>query len=238
MYRELDPKRIEETAERLRHRIEERFPGSGLGQVASELVELARRAGRDSKERRPVEAVLRGGSLLLASCIVGLLLTLAIQPRLGPVFRDFTTFVTTLEATLGSVVFIGVAILFLLTVEVRLKRRRILAALDEIRAMAHIVDMHQLTKSPEVLLGPRTASSPERRSMTPFELSRYLDYCGEMLALLGKIGAVWAYESHDPVALASADQIEDLTTGLSRKVWQKIMILGGVDRGLREECGD
>jgi hypothetical protein len=29
----------------------------------------------------------------------------------------------------------------------------------------------------------------------------------------------------DPVALAAVNEVEDLTTGLSRKIWQKIMIL-------------
>ena len=33
--------------------------------------------------------------------------------------------------------------------------------------------------------GPDTPSSPLRR-MTPFELTRYLDYCSEMLAIISK----------------------------------------------------
>jgi hypothetical protein len=51
--------------------------------------------------------------------------------------------------------------------------------------MAHIVDMHQLTKDPEQLVGggPRTRSSP-KRTMTPFQLARYLDYSTELLAIM------------------------------------------------------
>ena len=57
--------------------------------------------------------------------------------------------------------------------------------------MAHIVDMHQLTKDPERLLqgGPATPSSPQR-TMTPFELGRYLDYSSEMLSMISKTAAI------------------------------------------------
>ena len=61
--------------------------------------------------------------------------------------------------------------------------------------------------------------------MTPFELARYLDYCSEMLSLMGKLAALYVQRFPDTQAVAAVDAIEDLTTGLSRKVWQKIMIL-------------
>ena len=99
------------------------------------------------------------------------------------------------------------------------------------RAMAHIVDLHQLTKDPSEISerGPKTKSSPQR-TMTPFELLRYLDYCSEMLSLIGKFAAIYVQDFPDPQAMAAVDEVEDLTTSLSRKIWQKIMILerGGV----------
>jgi hypothetical protein len=86
--------------------------------------------------------------------------------------------------------------------------------------------MHQLDKDPVYVHspGPTTASSP-KRTMTAFELSRYLDYCSEMLSLLGKIAALYGRDLRDPAALAAVDQVETLTTGLSRKIWQKVMLL-------------
>jgi len=92
--------------------------------------------------------------------------------------------------------------------------------------MAHIVDMHQLTKDPELVVGERhpTASSP-RRNMTPFELARYLDYSSEMLSLISKIAALYAQGFEDATAVGAVDEVEGLTNGLSRKIWQKIMIL-------------
>ena len=86
--------------------------------------------------------------------------------------------------------------------------------------------MHQLTKDPEMVLTqhPKTDVSPDR-NMTPFELNRYLDYCSEMLALISKVGALYVQSFPDSQALAAVDEIENLTTALSRKIWQKIMIL-------------
>jgi hypothetical protein len=61
--------------------------------------------------------------------------------------------------------------------------------------------------------------------MSAFELGRYLDYCSEMLALTGKVAAVYIQRFEDPVALQAVNEVEDLTTGLSRKIWQKLMVL-------------
>jgi len=64
-----------------------------------------------------------------------------------------------------------------------------------------------------------------KRRMTSLELGRYLDYCSEMLSLTGKVAALYVQHFDDRVALQAVNEIEDLTTGLSSKIWQKLMIL-------------
>jgi hypothetical protein len=120
----------------------------------------------------------------------------------------------------------GSALFFLITLETRIKRRRSLRALHAFRSIAHVIDMHQLTKDPSVVLaqGPATASSPQR-GMNKFELSRYLDYCSEMLSLTSKLAALYAQNLPDPVIIETVKDIEALTTNLSSKIWQKITIL-------------
>lgn len=92
--------------------------------------------------------------------------------------------------------------------------------------MAHVIDMHQLTKDPESLLETyqQTKSSP-KRAMTAFELQRYLDYCSEMLSMISKIATLYVQDFPDTEVVDVVNEIESLTTGLSRKIWQKIMIL-------------
>src|SRR5439155_27301064 len=129
------------------------------------------------------------------------------------------------EASISSVVFIGAAILFLVTWENRIKRRRALKALHELRSLAHIIDMHQLTKDPESYFASAQPAAHLKRAMTPFELNRYLDYCGDALALISKIAALYVQGFEDPVLLDAVDDVEDLTAGFSRKLWQKLTIL-------------
>jgi hypothetical protein len=61
--------------------------------------------------------------------------------------------------------------------------------------------------------------------MSPFELTRYLDYCSEMLSLTSKLAALYAQNLPDPVVIDAVNEIESLTTNLSQKIWQKITIL-------------
>jgi hypothetical protein len=71
--------------------------------------------------------------------------------------------------------------------------------------------------------------------MTPFELNRYFDYCNDSLALISKIAALYVQGFQDPVLLDAVDDVEDLTSGLSRKIWQKIIILDNLTRSLPME---
>jgi hypothetical protein len=194
--------------------------------VAQELVRIARdNVGRLDELRRP-HLGLRAGVAILLAGLVGLLLLILPALRLSWQINAGPDLIQTLDALLESLFFIGGGIVFLVTLERRVKRRRALAAVHELRALAHIVDMHQLSKDPEQLLarGPRTESSPPR-TMTDFELQRYLDYCSELLALIAKIAALYAQGLEDEVVLSAVDDVEDLTSGLSRKIWQKIIVL-------------
>jgi hypothetical protein len=104
-----------------------------------------------------------------------------------------------------------------------------LDALHRLRSLAHVIDMHQLTKDPTVLLDAHKTSVSPERTMTRFELTRYLDYCSEMLALIGKLAALYGERMRDSVVIDAVNDIENLTTGLGRKIWQKITIIEALD---------
>lgn len=225
----LDADRIVETIARLRRRIDERFPGSGLGRVCATLLDI----GQRTKERldwveRPNLWLRTGTGLMAAMLVVGAVaagwaLIAAIR---ATGVQDPLALVEAVESGIQEMVFVAVALAFLLTAESRLKRKRALGFIKELRALAHLVDMHQLTKDPHrmTVSTPDTESSP-RRELTMKELGRYLDYCSEMVSLTSKIAALYAERFDDAVILQAVDQVEDLTNGLSRKMWQKIMML-------------
>lgn len=234
-FRRLDSEKIVETVQKLHRRIEERFPGSGLGKVIRELQDVAEETAAQTRWIQRPHLLLRCVAGLLSLAIIALLLGLLTHIRQFQ-FDDFVNSMQGLDSAIGSVVFIGAAILFFLSWESRIKRRRALKAIHELRALAHIIDMHQLTKDPESYFGRGQNSRVVRkRTMTPFELNRYLDYCSDALAVISKIGALYVQDFEDPVLLDAVDDVEDLTAGFSRKIWQKITILEHVRRSLDEE---
>jgi hypothetical protein len=225
VFQQLDATQIVKTSSTLQRRIEERFEGSGLSRVAQELRQVAEEAAALSDWLdRPIWwvriAVGTGIGLLFAVIVFTL-----VEMRVGNI-GTLSELVPFLEALVNDVVFIAVGVYFLAGVEVRLKRKRAQQALHVLRSLAHIVDMHQLTKDPEKFVcdGPATASSPST-TMTAFELTRYLDYCSEILSILSKVAAVYVQHFEDSVTVAAASDVETLTGGLTQKIWQKIMIL-------------
>lgn len=224
----LDPDRIVDTVRVLERRILERFPDSGLGRVCGALVVIAEQTkDRIAWVERPI-LYIRVFTWLMALLIVAGA-AVAVQTLMSLLPGGVTSpseFVQMVESGIQDLVFVGFGLVFLTTAEGRIKRRRALRFIRELRAMAHVVDMHQLTKDPDSLLEGRvdTASSP-KRTYTRRELGRYLDYCSEMLSLTSKIAALYADRFDDAVVLQAVDEVETISTNLSGKIWQKIMML-------------
>jgi hypothetical protein len=235
MYTELKLDLILETLRTLHARILERFPDSGLGHIAADLYAVALETAPVLESARKPDLLLRAAAgfstvfiLILGAAPFYLMRSLPFD-ALGSV----GALVQAIEAATQDLIFLAIAIYFLMTIETRFKRSAALVELHRLRSIVHVVDMHQLTKDPEHLLSPgmTTASSPERR-LSRFELSRYLDYCSELLAITSKLAALHAQYLRDPVVLDAVSDVEVLSSNLSNKIWQKIVI---VDTALRAD---
>jgi hypothetical protein len=227
-YERLDPEFVRSTTRRLHDRIVARFPDRNLGGVAAQLEPILNRV-TDPEPRRRIALVRLVCRIAIAVVIVAAVLAVGLSVRDATQVADDTpTFewLPILESGINDVVFAGIAIWFLLTIPARLRRRRLLALLHRLRSLAHVIDMHQLTKDPERLL---SSPPPTDKSATPdldaVELGRYLDYCSELLSLVSKTAALCAEETNDAVVLDTVSEIESLTLGMSRKIWQKIALL-------------
>lgn len=225
-YTTLDPDKIIKTADILESRVAERFPNASLVGVASELKAIATDAkARAEKLSKPIKW-LRAATF--ASVFLGIMVFFFIGTFLN--FDRIATgafdFVQGIEATINAVVLAGLGFITIAKSEERIKRRKVLDGLHGLRSVIHIIDMHQLTKDPVSLrTGFRpTPSSPERK-LKPNELVRYLDYCSEMLSLTGKISALYAQAVPDTEVVNAVNDVEALGGNLSRKVWQKIMLI-------------
>ena len=228
-FERLDPAPVQDTVRRLESRIAARFPERGLLRVAGELsaltAEVAAGASAIRGRLRWVRMVSRvlAAAVLLATVAV-LVLAFRDAGRSGPA-RSFE-WVPLIESTINDLVFAGLALWFLYALPQRLERGHLLGLLHRLRSLAHIVDMHQLTKDPERLRSdfrPTGATVP--LDLDRGEMEHYLDYCSELLSLIAKAAALCAEESQDSLVLTTVSDLETLTTGLSRKIWQKISLL-------------
>lgn len=232
-YSVLNSDRIIASLEILSKRILERFPESGLYQVSKQLLAFGQAALEDSEYvSRPIIPLRIVSGVLVVILILGILWTLqaATFPK-DPL--SFTELITLLESGINDIIFLGAGLFFLFTFENRIKRRQALNSLHRLRAFAHVIDMHQLHKDPERVLerGELTPSTPNIE-LDAFELSRYLDYCSELLSLTGKIAGLYAQSADDPVIVDAVADIEQLTSLTSNKVWQKLLILHTLEVGL------
>lgn len=221
--------RILATLEKLQARISARFPEAGLARVCADVLATARFSARDAADLARPHVLWRLAALMLL--VFGIAAQIAAFRFLNIRAETLTApeLVQGLEAAVNLLILFGGALWFLLTLEERGKRDRALDALHRLRQLAHVIDMHQLTKDPTIVLDQHKTSASPERTMTQFELTRYLDYCSEMLALIGKLAALYADRVRDSVVIAAVNDIEDLTAGLGRKIWQKITIIGALE---------
>jgi hypothetical protein len=211
----------------LQHRISTRFPDRTLWEVCREVVGIVDEinAGTGISRRRVSLArllsrlaivlvvVFLGGAVALAAGEV-----LDARGALGPL-----DMLPLLETIINDLVFGGIAVFFLLRIPERMERARVLRILHRLRSLAHVIDMHQLTKVPERL--ERDSREDGGLDLDRAELNRYLDFCTEMLSLVGKSAALFAEHTTDGDVLDAVEGIETLTSDMARKVWQKIGII-------------
>jgi len=232
-YRRLNVHKIIKTIEILHSRIEERFPHAKLLLVCAELLDIA----KESKER--IFWIEKANYQIRLIIFILLLLIMLSIFYVFPTIKlpngswQLNEFLQSLDAITGIIIALSFLIYFFISFETRIKRIRALEALNELRAISHVIDMHQITKDPSkmttkqqktIYIITNTKSSPIL-DMDAQSLIRYLHYCTELLSLTGKIGALYGQEIYEPIIIQAINDIENLTTELSQKIWQKIIIL-------------
>ena len=224
-YGVLSSKAVTETIARLQSRIGERFPNSGLLELSGKILAVAKESQTRSEWITKPHYGLRCFIGIFILFVLGITTLGLMGLKLDVRTSSLSDFVQMLEAATNDVILLGGGLYLLFTVERRIKRKRTMKILHSLRSLAHIVDMHQLTKDPAKLFdqSKNTISSPDVMK-DPFLLNRYLDYCSELLSLISKISALYAQHFDDSVVLSAVDEIEALTNGLSQKIWQKILV--------------
>jgi hypothetical protein len=234
-YERLDGREVREVIRYLGERIDEYLPNHPglrsatrtLGTLVDDLLDPGRAAPRRRRTVVWISRVLIAAVLVTAVITVGAAIRAIVERGALQAFE----WLPVVESGINDLVFAGIAIWFLLSLSDRLVRNELLRRLHRLRSLAHIIDMHQMSKDPAALLPDTEVGHPAARNeISPRTLSVrdygiYLDYCSELLSLTSKAAALCAEASTDALVLDTVSEIENLTTGMSRKIWQKISLL-------------
>jgi hypothetical protein len=217
------------TVAQLERRIDARFGERGLTKAARDLgrlVVLVQSETEQSRERlRRTTLTARTVSLLI---VVATLTALIVGLRSAVVdgLDRTADWVPLAESVVNDLVFAAIAVVFLWAFPERFERRTLLRTLHRLRSLAHVIDMHQLSKDPEQLSAAYLPTAESvRHGLDADQMHHYLGYCSEMLSLTAKTAALCGEHSADGVVLETVSYIETLTTELSNKIWQKISLL-------------
>ena len=217
------------TVAQLERRINARFGERGLTKAARDLghlVVLVQSEADESRERlRRTTLAARVASIVIVVATL-VLLVFSLRSAVTDGLAKTADWVPLTESAVNDVVFAAIAVVFLWVLPERLERRASLRLLHRLRSLAHVIDMHQLSKDPEQA-SPNYVPTEQsiRHGLDAEQLHHYLSYCSEMLSLTAKTAALCAEHSTDGVVLETVSYIETLTTELSNKIWQKISLL-------------
>jgi hypothetical protein len=206
--RHLDPEKLIKTSADLEQWITKEFHEAHLAVVAREVHAFAQEAvAKAERIRQPIWPLRLGIWTVVVLTALG-----AIH---GVVTHELADVLKFLDTTKGAAVYLSVFGAIFIGLEIRWKRYRALKAVAEIRALAHIVDMHQLAKDPPI--------EQFRQNGQQVKVEEYLHACTALLALLSKVAQFYVENFPDPAATNAVNDFEMITTGLSNKIWMKIL---------------
>lgn len=217
------------TVAQLERRIDARFGERGLTKAArdlGQLVVLVQTETEQSRERlqRTTLTARAVGLVIVGATLVALVVGLRSAVIDG--LERTVDWVPLVESVVNDLVFAAIAVVFLWAFPERLERRTLLQLLHRLRSLAHVIDMHQLSKDPEQVSATYTPTAQSvRHGLDADQLHHYLGYCSEMLSLTAKTAALCGEHTADGVVLETVSYVETLTTELSNKIWQKISLL-------------
>lgn len=214
-YGVLSSREMLETLYRLKNRINERFPNSGLFKISEQVVEIVKEAQDRSRWLTRELMVVRIFTLVLAVLIPAVIVAAFVELNLSVRLFSAGDILNSVQTIILYVVFFWAVFSFLIHVEKKKKRLKVIKAFHRIRHLAHLVDLYQLEKdsSRAATDGKDTPSSPSRLKDT-FLVGRYRWYCKALLTVLSKVPPLYSQHFDEPQVLTLASEVEMLCVAL------------------------
>lgn len=212
----LDPSRIVETAENLARAIDERLPGSNLSGLGHELVQIAHGSEeRADRARQPIYAV-RAASLASIAASAALLAVIGLHVHTRWEFATITEVFEATDAGFNLIAILAGALWFFGSFEARIKRRRVLESIEELREFIHVIDVTQLYYTPD-LYRPDAEPTLGGRKLD----YTYLLFCTQMLAVIGNLAPLYARGATGDAVLRASSDVELLANSITVKLQAK-----------------
>jgi hypothetical protein len=226
---ELTHSYVAATASKLVERISSRFGQDHLTDVALQVERVARMSDAKLKKSLRLGRVIRWLTwpwvLAAALGIVAWIRSLHLTIEL----KDAGDLAQSLDSIFQLLLVLGAGAWFLLSIGSKVQRAALLKALQELNELAQVVDLIQLDKDPDRLhfsKEQRTDKSPTLgKANTAFLLSRYLDYCAELLSILAKVGCLYRDKVSDEVVLSRLGDFDRLTNQLRANISTKMSLI-------------
>ena len=210
-------------AKSVHQKIEQRFASRGIERLAGKVYKVCLKASLETKHIKHANYWLRG-TIVFVLALVAILFFMLLKNIIIKFPISLTNLIQSLDAGISTLIYTSAGLVLLLNLERKLRRKKALGKLNELRSLAHLIDIHQIHKDPELILSGQLKHS-SGDPMSAQELSYYYNYCSELLMLLGKVATIYVQDDDDPATITAANEIESLVNDLSRKVWQKNMLL-------------
>ena len=213
---QLDPVRMIETADNLAVTIGRSFPQSALAGLAVELAGLARDTDqRVHHARRPILAIRFASVMAIGTSLVGLWYLLRhVHTRWE--FGTVTELFEAADAGFNLLVIVAGALWFFVTLEARLKRKKALESMQELREFIHVIDMTQLYHTPELYnLESSNVAAPGKLDRT------YLLFCAQMLAVISNLTALYTRGAAGDSIMRAAFDVEMIASAATNKLLSK-----------------
>jgi hypothetical protein len=214
----------------LSFRIHDRFPKSSLKEHSFNFVQFSKdfKVKIDNSKKWSKMFLIWQGALILITVVCSAVLMV----HLIEVLPDSKLETLPILNAFFNMSFIFFSCFyFLFTVDRWYSRKRISELLIELKNYIHVADMHQINKDPNHFHDEYiSAENSPTKSLTKFELQRYLDYTHEFISLSSKLSCLILDKFHDDQEIiSSVNEVDLLCNGISSKIWQKIIVLNSIE---------
>ncbi len=132
---------------------------------------------------------------------------------------DFGTITEVFEAAdAGSnlLILLAGALWFLITIENRIKRKKALMFIEELREFIHVIDVTQLYYTPAVY----NPDHETARTSVSFDYTYFL-FCTQMLAAISNLAPLYTRGAANDSILRAASEVEGLANAITVKLLSK-----------------